>query len=256
MYDYIHGVKFLVAGECGLAIQFGHDISPEINLFVQRLTRLLQEANREGISEVVPTYRSVMVYFDPLAITRQALREYIEGLIAELVPQKLEALPSRLITVPVCYGGVLGPDLEYVSRYTGLSAEAVVKLHTSQPYLVYMLGFTPGFPYLGSLADELVMPRKEKPLPRVPAGSVGIAGNQTGFYPGESQGEWWLIGRTPLKTIDLSRRQSFLVAPGDYVQFQAIALSDYFSLRKAVAQGKYQPNIVPLTVGDELRANS
>lgn len=246
MFDYLHEVKFLVAGECGLLIQFGEGISPKINRFVQQLTRLLQERELEGIAEVVPTYRSVMIHFEPLVLTRQSLIAYVEELIAGLLPQKLETLPSRLIKVPVCYGGVLGPDLEYVSRFTGLSPDAVIQLHTSQAYLVYMLGFTPGFPYLGTLADELVMPRKEKPLTRVPAGSVGIAGSQTGFYPGESQGEWWLIGRTPIKTVDLLSHRSFLVSPGDYVRFEAISLEEYFALRKTVMLGEYQPEIVAM----------
>lgn len=243
--EYIHEAKLLVAGERGLVIEFGEEISPKVNKFVHQLTRRLNDGAVKGILEVVPTYRSVMVYFDPLTLARQALEIYIRECIVRIEPQKNEDLPSKLIRIPVCYGGVLGPDLEYVTRYTGLPAEKVIELHTSKAYLVYMLGFTPGFPYLGSLSDELVIPRKDKPLPRVPAGSVGITGNQTGFYPSESQGEWWLIGRTPLKTVDLESSQSFLVAPGDYVQFFAVSLEEYFTIRKAVDKGSYDYKAVP-----------
>lgn len=246
MHDYVQEAKLLVAGESGLVIEFGDNISPEVNMFVQQLTRRLNDGKITGIVEVVPTYRSVMVYFDPLMITRQVLAGTIKEMIGGIEPHQLGDLPSRLIKVPVCYGGVLGPDLEYVARYTGLSTEQVIDLHTSKVYLVYMLGFTPGFPYLGSLSDQLVIPRKGKPLPRVPAGSVGITGNQTGFYPSESQGEWWLIGRTPIKTIDLTNRQSFLVAPGDSVQFFAVSLKEYFKIRKEVAKGQYLPQISPV----------
>lgn len=246
MHEYIYEVKLLVAGECGLVIEFGEGVSPKVNKYVHQLTRRLNDGGLTGILEVVPTYRSVMVYFDPLMIARQALEAYVRECIVRMEPQKNEDLPSKLIRIPVCYGGVLGPDLEYVTRYTGLTAEKVIDLHTSKAYLVYMLGFTPGFPYLGSLSDELVIPRKDKPLQRVPAGSVGITGNQTGFYPGESQGEWWLIGRTPVKTVDLESSESFLVSPGDYVQFFSISMEEYFAIRQEEARGRYLPEIVAI----------
>lgn len=249
-HDYLHEVKLLVAGECGLVVEFGDSISPEIAMLVQQLTRLLAAGKQPGIIEVVPTYRSVMVYFDPLICMRKALSGYISKLIADIEPKKLGKLPARVVKVPVCYGGVLGPDLEYVARFTGLSTDEVIALHTSQTYLVYMLGFTPGFPYLGSLPDKIVVPRKKKPLAKVPAGSVGIAGNQTGVYSSESQGEWWLIGRTPLKFVNLTGSSSFLVSPGDYVQFVAISMEEYFQLRQAVDKGGFLPQIRYASEGD------
>lgn len=240
MNDFLTDVKLLVAGECGLVVEFGSSISPEINGLVQQFTRLMAANTVHGIMEVVPTYRSVTIYFDPLIIPRETLSRFAEKILRGMKPQGLEPLSSLVVHVPVCYGGVLGPDLEYVSRYTGLSIEAVVKIHTAKPYLVYMLGFTPGFPYLGGLQEQLMVPRQEKPRLKVPAGSVGIGGNQTGFYPSESPGEWWLIGRTPLKGFNPRHSNPFLVAAGDYVQFVSIGLDEYFKIRREVAAGTYK----------------
>jgi inhibitor of KinA len=227
------------AGEFGLVVELGTVISPEINALVQQLTRLLTAQNRPGILEVVPTYRSVAVYFDPLVVTRQDLAASIRTLYTGIKPLKLAELPARVVYVPVCYGGVLGPDLEFVARYTGLSAGEVIVLHTNRPYLVYMLGFTPGFPYLGGLPEKLIVPRQETPRSKVPAGSVGIGGNQTGLYPVERPGGWGLIGRTPLRAFDPQRSNPFLVTAGDYIQFVEIDIDEYFKIRREVAAGNY-----------------
>ncbi|HEY3423471.1 MAG TPA: 5-oxoprolinase subunit PxpB [Negativicutes bacterium] len=243
MNNFVDNVKLLVAGEYGLVVEFSSAISPRINVFVQQFTRLITANTPPGILEVVPTYRSVTVYFDPLVITRQQLSQFVTKILSNIKPRQLEYLSSPIIHVPVCYGGVLGPDLEYVARYTGLPIREVIAIHTSRPYLVYMLGFTPGFPYLGGLQEQLVVPRQEKPRVKVPAGSVGIGGNQTGFYPIESPGEWWLIGRTPLKAFNPKHSNPFLVAAGDYVQFTAIELDEYFRIRREVAAGTYKLQI-------------
>lgn len=233
-------VKLQMAGEYGLVVEFGTVISPAINALVLQLTRLLLALDQAGIREVVPTYRSVSIYFDPLLLSRPVLTGLVENLLARLNPVVMANSPARIVNVPVCYGGVLGPDLDFVARYTGLSVREVITAHTAQPYLVYMLGFTPGFPYLGGLPAELEVPRQETPRNKVPAGSVGIGGNQTGFYPIESPGEWWLIGRTPLKAFAPQRPDPFLVAAGDYVQFTSIGIDDYFTIRRDVAAGVYQ----------------
>lgn len=240
MDAFLDDVKLLAAGEGGLVVEFGTTISPAINLCIQTFMRMVSDAKVSGIIEAVPSYCSIVIYFDPFKITRASLRNQLEILLADLQLNKLGNLVRRVVHIPVCYGGVLGPDLDYVAKYTGLMTEQVIKLHAGQPYLVYMLGFTPGFPYLGGLSDLLIVPRQEKPRSRVPVGSVGIGGNQTGFYPIESSGEWWLIGRTPLKAFDPTRSEPFLLAPGDYVQFESITLEQYFSIRQAVTQGIYQ----------------
>jgi inhibitor of KinA len=236
-------IRLLVAGEHGLVIEFGDVISPEINAQVQQLTRLLHLKNINGILEVMPTYRSVTVYFDPLVITRQTLSYLIQDILCEVQQQDVGGLSPRVVNVPVCYGGVLGPDLEYVARFTGLSPQKVIAFHTSKPYLIYMLGFIPGFPYLGGMPSQIAVPRQEKPRDRIPGGSVGIGGNQTGFYPIESSGEWWLIGRTPIKAFNFKRDDSFLFAAGDYLLFEEISIDVYFEIRRAVEAGTYIPRV-------------
>lgn len=243
MKDYKSEVKMLDAGEYGLVIEFEAVISPEINALVQQLTKLLVHKTIDGIIEVVPTYKSVTVYFNPLVVTRECLLYFIKKLLAEIKPQDMDQLTPKIVHVPVCYGGVFGPDLEFVARYTGLSSREVTTIHTSMPYLVYMLGFTPGFPYLGGMSERIAVPRQEKPRSKIPAGSVGIGGNQTGFYPIESPGEWWLIGRTPIKAFHPSNTNPFLFAAGDYLHFVEITMEQYFIIRREVEAGKYVPEI-------------
>ena len=246
MDEYIYKVQLLVAGECGLVVEFGAIISPKINVLVQQLVHLLHAKNIKGIRELVPTYRSVAVYFNPLVITRQELSQLIIEMIKGLHQLDREYLGSKVVHIPVCYGGVLGPDLEFVARTIGLSAQEVIEIHTSKPYLVYMLGFTPGFPYLGGLPDQIAVPRQEKLRINIPAGSVGIGGNQTGFYPTESQGEWWLIGRTPIKAFNPKDSNPFLVSAGDYLHFVDVGIDEYFSIRQEVENGRYKPKVSQL----------
>lgn len=243
MKDYSSEVKLLMASEAGLVVEFESVISPEINGLVQQLMKRLMHKPQVGIIEVVPTYKSVTVYFDPLRTTRQQVIQLIKQLLAQIKPIDTTPLAARIVHVPVCYGGVFGPDLEFVARYTGLSTQEVMSIHTVKPYLVYMLGFTPGFPYLGGMSEQIAVPRQEKPRTKVPAGSVGIGGNQTGVYPIESPGEWWLIGRTPIKTFQPSSNDPFLVSAGDYFQFFSISIEEYFTIRHEVETGMYVPEI-------------
>lgn len=236
-------IRMLVAGEQGLVIEFGEVISPAINARVQQLTRLLHLKNINGILEVMPTYRSVTVYFDPLVIARQELTGVIKALLCEMQQQDALGLSPRVVHVPVCYGGVLGPDLEYVARFTGLTPQEVIAFHTSKPYLIYMLGFIPGFPYLGGMPSQIAVPRQEKPRVKIPGGSVAIGGSQTGFYPIESSGEWWLIGRTPIKAFNPKCANPFLFSAGDYLLFEEIAIDVYFEIRRAVEAGTYIPKV-------------
>lgn len=236
-------VKLLIAGEAGLVVEFEAVISPEINGLVQQLMKLLKHNPLEGIIEVVPTYKSITIYFNPLLTSRERITQLIRQLLSKIEPLATKCLTARMVHVPVCYGGVFGPDLEFVARYAGMSPHEVISLHTAEPYLVYMLGFTPGFPYLGGMSELIAVPRQEKPRTKVPAGSVGIGGNQTGVYPIESPGEWWLIGRTPLKTFQPASDDPFLISAGDYLQFYAISIEDYFAIRREVESGNYIPEV-------------
>lgn len=230
------------AGEGGMIIGFGWEMSPALSRRVHEMAGRLQQKKINGIYDIVPAYCSITIYFNPLDLLYKELEQAVTVVLEDKAGSYILP-PSRLLLVPVCYGGVLGPDLEYVARNTGLTAEEVIELHTQKPYLVYMLGFTPGFAYLGGLDNALALPRQTEPRLRVPAGSVGIGGSQTGFYSVESQGEWWLIGRTPLQAFSAKESPPFLLKPGDYVKFSAIEQGEFFLLRRQIRDGKYRPQI-------------
>lgn len=237
--NIVDEIKLLTAGECGLIVEFGTSISPEVNRLVQQLTQFIKNAELEGIREIVPTYRSAAIYYDPMVISYEEVCDHVRQYLQMLKPERHDAVSPGIVQIPVCYGGVLGPDLEYVAKYTGLTPAEVIRIHTSRAYLVYMLGFTPGYPYLGGLSKKLITPRLDKPRLNVPEGSVGIGGNQTGFYTSQTPGEWWLIGRTPLKGFNPALRHPFLVNPGEYIQFVEIKIDEYFAIRKDVLKGTY-----------------
>ncbi len=215
--------RFLVVGEQGMAVELGDAIDEEVTARVHRLAAAVRRTLAREVLEVVPTYRSLFVAFDPLRVPRERLARRI-GALLERMPARAAVLPpGRTVRIPVCYGGEHGPDLEFVARHAGLAPPEVVDLHASTDYRVYMLGFTPGFPYLGGMSPRIATPRLEQPRTRIPGGSVAIGGEQTGIYPVDSPGGWRLIGRTPLRLFDPSLPEPFLVAAGDRVRFDPIA---------------------------------
>jgi antagonist of KipI len=234
-------IRMLEAGEQGLVVEFGNEIDPAVNAQVHRLARILTVEMSERILEVVPTYRSLMVYFDPLVISRKTLQEDIARYLADIKTVAVASDTTRIIAIPVSYGGEFGPDLEFVARRNAMTEDEVVAIHTSSPYLVYMLGFTPGFPYLGGMSERIATPRLDAPRVKIPAGSVGIAAKQTGIYPIESPGGWQLIGRTPLIVFNPSSENPFLYAAGDYLRFVAIRVDEYRALKEQVTSGNYAP---------------
>lgn len=252
-YEYevnnMNDVRILSAGERGLVIEFGNKIDPVVNRKVHDLSKLLKQWQDIGIHEVVPTYRSLLVYFDPLVLSRQELTGKIDALLSQGGEGVIAAAETRLVTIPVCYGGEYGPDIAFVAEHSGLSETEVITIHTSTPYLVYMLGFTPGFPYLGGMSDKIATPRLKQPRTAIPAGSVGIAGNQTGFYPVQSPGGWQLIGQTPVKGFDPRLEQPFLLSAGDYVQFQSITAAEFEAIGAEAAGGTYRPAISQMRKG-------
>ena len=213
--------RYLPVGDAALLVEFGDQIDETINRRVHALALALAQDTIPGLGEAVPTYRSLLVHYDPL------LQSYydVERLVRELV-QQAQTVPMdepRLVNIPTVYGGEFGPDLEFVAECSGLSVQEVIRIHSSATYPVYMMGFTPGFPYLGGLAEDISVPRLGTPRTRVPAGSVGIAGQQTGVYPIESPGGWRIIGRTPLTLFDPRRDPPTLLAAGDRVRFVPIS---------------------------------
>ncbi len=214
--------KILPLGDSSLLIQFGEDIDPDLNRRVLALDALLHASLPQGVIETVPAYASLLVCYDPLVITYAEVEEWVGSHVDRV--QTLAGQPSRYIEVPVRYGGERGPDLGFVASSHGLSPREVVRRHTAAEVVVYMMGFTPGFAYMGRLDPAIATPRLETPRTRVPAGSVGIAGAQTGIYPIDSPGGWRLIGWTPLMLFDLKADPPFLFAPGDTVHFVMEAL--------------------------------
>lgn len=207
------------AGDRAFLLRFGSEIAPQVSGKVLAASEAVAACAPAWLVDVVPAYASLLVVYDPLA----AAPETVEALLRETAGHSgIEKSRGRDVTVPVRYGGEDGPDLEEVARLSGLTPDEVVAIHTAGPYVVYMLGFKPGFPYMGTLDARLRLPRRPSPRARVRAGTVAIAGAQTGIYPVESPGGWMLLGRTPLRLFDPSLPEPFLLRPGDRVRFEAI----------------------------------
>jgi KipI family sensor histidine kinase inhibitor len=234
--------RFLPAGDAALMVEFGRIIDPAINAAVGALMDSLAAQPIPGMAEAVPAYASLLITFDPVRISAGALRRRIARRLRALraTPQDGVAQVS-VLRVPVCYGGEYGPDLAFVAGHTGLSPVEVVARHTAPRYRIYMLGFLPGFPYLGGLDAALETPRLQTPRTQIPAGAVGIGGKQTGIYPLASPGGWQLIGRTPLRPYDPRQAQSILYKPGDCVRFEAVSPAAYAAIAARVAEGDYVP---------------
>jgi KipI family sensor histidine kinase inhibitor len=200
--------------DSSILVTFGEAIDLETNRKVHALAARLAQNPLEGVIETVPGYASLVVHYDPLTRTHAEITEWLAAHLNSEGGSKPR--PPRRVEVPVIYDG---PDLPFVAQHCGLSLDEVIRLHSESDYTVYMMGFMPGFPYLGKLPEALHVPRLETPRTRVPAGSVAIAGGQTGIYPQDSPGGWRLIGRTDLKLYDPLRESPFLFAPGDTVRF-------------------------------------
>jgi len=214
-------------GEQGLVVELGAAIDLTVNARVHGLAAALKRQAVAGIRELAPSYRSLLILFNPLLLSRKVLRGLVTGLVSEGGFPELSRDEGKLVRLPVCYGGDFGPDLEFVASHNGFSPEEVIALHARETYPVFMLGFLPGFPYLGGLPSSIVAPRLRTPRQKVAPGSVGLAGSQTGVYPLESPGGWRIIGRTPLRLFDPSRAEPFLVSPGDRVRFDPIDRESY-----------------------------
>lgn len=229
--------RYHPAGDKGILVEFGNTISKETNEKIGKMALGIEEAQLEGIGELVPTYCALMVYYDPLIWGFNQLvcqLKKIEGKLSSSY-----SFSPKIYLLPVSYGGEFGPDLEYVSRYNKLSPAEIVEIHTGTDYLIYMLGFTPGFPYLGGMDEKIAAPRLEIPRTVIPEGSVGIAGNQTGVYPIESPGGWRLIGRTPVRLFDPTSKEPFLLEAGNYIRFYQITAEEYRTIAHDVENNQY-----------------
>ncbi|MBE6106622.1 5-oxoprolinase subunit PxpB [Anaerovibrio lipolyticus] len=218
-------MRILTVGDCAVSVEFGQEISLEINHKVMALKMVLEQKPIRGIVEMIPTYCSLLIQYDPMDLRYGQLREKLYTLVNQL--DKVEMPPKQVVEIPVAYGGEYGPDLGEVARVHNISEEEVIKLHSEPEYPIYMLGFVAGFPYLGGMNKAIATPRKKSPRLKIEAGSVGIAGEQTGIYSVESPGGWQIIGRTPLQLYDVNRNEPVLLKAGQYIKFKPITKEEF-----------------------------
>jgi KipI family sensor histidine kinase inhibitor len=211
-------------GEGALLVKMGAGMDLSLNQQVHALASALRTNLRKEVLDLVPGYNTLLITFDPECAREDVLREWILEAMRLLPENPMEA--GKRVEVPTVYGGEYGPDLDFVSNHCRMNSDEVIRLHCKVEYPVYFIGFLPGFPYLGGLDSKIGAPRLETPRQQIPAGSVGIAGMQTGIYPLESPGGWRLIGRTPLKLFDPSQNPPVLLQPGDRVRFMRYSTWD------------------------------
>jgi len=229
-------VRFLTCGDTAVTVEFGDRIDRIVSEAVLRLNARVRDANLPGVVETVPTFRSLTVHYDPLATSPAILIPGIANLVDDA---RDETNPSKLWRVPACYATSHAPDLADVAHRTGLSPEEIVHLHAGIRFHVYMLGFAPGYPYMGDLPLRMMLPRRTDPRTRVPAGSIAIAAGMTAIYPVESPGGWHLIGATPIRLFDPRGSRPALFKPGDTVRFEPISAREFDAIRADVARDAY-----------------
>ena len=231
--------RFLAAGDAALVVEYGEVIDAALIAAVQRLDRRLAEARLSGVTETVPSFRSLMVHYDPLATSRAALIEAIEAL--DLGASDEVVAPGRTWNLPVCYDEQFAPDLSDVAAATGLAPDAVTAAHAATAFSVAVVGFLPGCPFMAELPAVFDLPRRTAPRTRVPAGSVAIAQKLSVIYPTESPGGWHLIGNCPVPLFDARWEAPALLAPADIVRIHPIAASEHGRILAAAQRGDYDP---------------
>ncbi|MBI4220720.1 MAG: 5-oxoprolinase subunit PxpB [Chloroflexi bacterium] len=233
--------RVVPVGEFALIIELGDRIELEINQKVYDLAAAVERAAVAGVQELVPTYRSLLIRYDPLRANFADLAQVLEDLARASPGGRSTRDQPRptLYEIPVVYGGDEGPDLQTVAEHAGMSADAVISVHSGTTYRVYMLGFAPGFPYLGGLDPRIACPRLKTPRTKVPAGSVGIAENQTGVYPLSTPGGWQIIGRTPAPLFLPVREPPVAILPGSFVRFVRVSRGRAEDIAEDVAKGSY-----------------
>ena len=230
-------VRYLVSGDSAVCVEFGNEISPEINRKIRAFKIALEKEQIEGIVETVPTYRSLLVVYEPETVSFGELTKRFGEVMKHI--GSVQIPPPTVVEIPVLYGGEMGPDLEFVAEHNHMTPDEVIRLHTSEEYLIYMLGFIAGSPYLGGMNKKIATPRLKSPRVKIEGGSVGIAGEQTGIYPVASPGGWQLIGRTPVKLYDADREKPVLLEAGQYIKFRPVTEEEYKEIEEQAAAGTY-----------------
>ncbi|WP_339148214.1 MULTISPECIES: 5-oxoprolinase subunit PxpB [unclassified Sutcliffiella] len=232
-------VQFHPLGDTGIQILFGSDISEKTNHQIRLFADHLRKQDIEGIIEWVPAYTTLTIFYQPDKINYKDLCQKLEEIQDQSQREDVNS-DSIVYEIPVLYGGEVGPDLSEVASCNGLTENQVVSIHSAQSYLIYMMGFVPGFPYLGGMTKDIATPRRENPRAKIEAGSVGIAGEQTGVYPLETPGGWQVIGKTPVKLYDPEREDPILLSAGAYIRFVPIGQKEYEEIEEAIKLGEYK----------------
>ena len=234
-------------GDCAISIDFGQVIDPKINRQIRQVIEQIKVLQLDGIIELVPTYCALLVQYDAMVYTYSDICKILEPTLQEAVMDSANELVT-IVEIPTVYGGEFGPDLGFVASHNHISEDEVVSIHSGTDYLVYMLGFIPGFTYLGGMDPRIATPRLSSPRTLIPAGSVGIAGEQTGTYPSDSPGGWQIIGRTPVTMYDMSKKQAALLRAGDYVRYVSIDENEFHRIKSLGME--YIPSMYEVEVGE------
>ena len=238
----MENVRIMTEGDSSLLIAFKQEISPEVNAQISSIVKLIRQQKTPGIVDMIPAFASLLINYNPEVISYEALKKRLEDILKMDVDT--ETSKKRVYQIPVLYGGEFGPDLKTIADHAGLSEQEVIDIHTGTDYLIYMLGFLPGFVYLGGLDKRLEVPRLDTPRVRIGKGAVGIGGNQTGIYPMDSPGGWRLIGGTPVDLYDPEREDPVLLRAGEYIRFVPISIMDYYDIRQEILKGTYSLDVI------------
>jgi inhibitor of KinA len=230
--------RYFPLGDSAFIVKAGNDISPDTHKKIRNFAHEIDSENIEGIIELIPAYNEIQVCYNPDKIYYTDLLHRLQNLEKKAAKSKKSKI--KLIYIPVCYEKEFSIDISEVAKVNKITEKELVKIHTEAEYLVYMLGFTPGFCYLGGMSEKISAPRKENPRNKIEAGAVGIAGNQTGIYPIDSPGGWQIIGKTPLKLFDPERNPEFLIESGNYLKFYSITKTEFVEIKALVSEKKYK----------------